>query len=232
MADPDDYGEGHGPSGLDQPADPRDAKIAELQREKDALWADSNAGEKKIAELQAQRDAAREACEQHITDWHAALDHLDAIREALGRASGLPDQLPGMVAALLKDRDLVERAHDASTMENIRLLREQRDTFRDASEVLAESCGELRAKKTALEQELATLRGQWRDIETAPKDGTRILAADADHVFMTKWHICTTIHGDGTSEISYNDWQTGRPTHWMPLPKTPQTTEGEAKEGI
>lgn len=64
----------------------------------------------------------------------------------------------------------------------------------------------------------------WRDIETAPKDGTRILVARNGIVFDTKWHKCITYRTGEPDEITQG-WQCGAaPTHWMPLPAPP--TEG------
>lgn len=63
----------------------------------------------------------------------------------------------------------------------------------------------------------------WRDISTAPKDGTHILMWGGYHspfsgyyrdkwVERVGWHISGGIHIDPTAE----------PTHWMPLPQPPQ----------
>lgn len=76
----------------------------------------------------------------------------------------------------------------------------------------------------------------WQPIETAPKDGTHILAfmegavieawwedmsyGEPDRAGMGEWE-CPRLssHGCGCC-CSTNDW----PTHWMPLP-TPPTEE-------
>ena len=58
----------------------------------------------------------------------------------------------------------------------------------------------------------------WQPIETAPRDGTRILASDGQSV-----EVIFNAHGDGwfnqSSEISM--WRVFPPTHWMPLPEPP-----------
>lgn len=66
--------------------------------------------------------------------------------------------------------------------------------------------------------------GDWQPIATAPKDGTPILASVAGHEDIgavqvarvkPQWSGWHSIPGD------YHF----RPTHWMPLPPTPQTKE-------
>ena len=69
-----------------------------------------------------------------------------------------------------------------------------------------------------LETELSALKAEneWRDIETAPKDGTSVLA----------WIQHTNL--PGAIYFSSGKWYwvisggwAGFPTHWMPLPKPP-----------
>jgi hypothetical protein len=70
----------------------------------------------------------------------------------------------------------------------------------------------------------------WKPIETAPSDGTRILT----------WG---RLHDDGgvdmgeTPSVQYSFWDgqhwysddlgTHQPTHWMPLPKPPADHQGD-----
>ena len=70
----------------------------------------------------------------------------------------------------------------------------------------------------------ADLVPQWQPIETAPKDGTRILGAWPQ---LRKWwtiqpvffHCGDWIHGwDEDEDLALY------PTHWMPLPTPPQPT--------
>jgi hypothetical protein len=60
---------------------------------------------------------------------------------------------------------------------------------------------------------------EWQPIETAPKDGSSYLIADAVRGFVAL-HIRGVIHNNpGTSW----DWQYGEEaTHWMPLPNAPK----------
>lgn len=70
----------------------------------------------------------------------------------------------------------------------------------------------------------------WNPIETAPKDGTRILAVEDGNVLAVIW---------GNRRVDYNDifcslpdgwviWNGDigpvaiNPTHWMPLPEPPE----------
>lgn len=76
----------------------------------------------------------------------------------------------------------------------------------------------LRNERDALKAELAALkvRTQWRQISTAPKDGTFILVLDADgEVRYAQWNKPGWWCGH---DCYGNDEFVEDPTHWMPLP--------------
>lgn len=54
---------------------------------------------------------------------------------------------------------------------------------------------------------------QWRPIETAPKDGTHVLAFHNGPIWTVWWSDTQMWHDS-------NDYDY-RPTHWMPLPNPP-----------
>lgn len=70
----------------------------------------------------------------------------------------------------------------------------------------------------------------WQPIDTAPKDGTRVLLGAPQHVAGAKWLDMQRVeYGVVTQDLSYwqiegFDWPIGvQPTHWMPLPNPPET---------
>ncbi len=64
------------------------------------------------------------------------------------------------------------------------------------------------------------MQDEWQSIETAPKDGTRILAHENGVVDRAYW------------DCERNGWYTHGtlwyPTDWMPLPKPPNKKEGNS----
>lgn len=64
---------------------------------------------------------------------------------------------------------------------------------------------------------------KWQPIETAPKDGRRIIIGYDDVVAIVKWE------GSGWCENDYDnlwhgpDMFFGGPTHWQPLPPPPES---------
>lgn len=62
---------------------------------------------------------------------------------------------------------------------------------------------------------------EWMPIETAPKDGTRIIIWRDHRVCLARWR---TLDGDNGY---WDEWSvpmkrlTVPPTHWMPLPSPP-----------
>jgi hypothetical protein len=76
----------------------------------------------------------------------------------------------------------------------------------------------------------------WQPIETAPRDGTRVLVFWAPSIIQISWHEVSYRVINGQEWFRRVGWMvdgltTGEiyPTHWMPLPDPPdQTTEQEA----
>lgn len=69
------------------------------------------------------------------------------------------------------------------------------------------------------------LVGGWRTMESAPRDGTRILATDPFHNYVAvmvsdgpEWAICN--HRGSPIGIGFY------PGYWLPLPAAPQSTGG------
>ena len=60
---------------------------------------------------------------------------------------------------------------------------------------------------------------QWREIATAPKDGTRVL------VMWEYWSADPFVayfkHGRWNGEVALSECSDDGPTHWMPLPAPP-----------
>lgn len=72
---------------------------------------------------------------------------------------------------------------------------------------------------------------EWREIETAPRDGTDILLFyPPARVILSRW-LHTEIYHNGVKTSEDRSWTTpfmvlsgrGSPTHWMPLPEPPST---------
>lgn len=81
----------------------------------------------------------------------------------------------------------------------------------------ADHINELRAAKTWPD---------WQPIESAPKDGTTILAWDGDLQAVVRWCSCkqewlVLRADDNDGEAIF--WE--KLTHWLPLPPRPTTTE-------
>ena len=63
---------------------------------------------------------------------------------------------------------------------------------------------------------------EWQPIETAPKDGTRILIADATTRLVRE---CRYEYYDWSDPV-YSEWYfEATATHWMPLPKPPKESK-------
>lgn len=64
--------------------------------------------------------------------------------------------------------------------------------------------------------------GDWKRIETAPKDGTRILVWERGRIFEVSWGDAFLADSNGP----IFGWMTEgtsekHPSHWMPLPEPP-----------
>jgi len=84
------------------------------------------------------------------------------------------------------------------------------------------------------------MKTEWRTIESAPKDGTRILIArrgdkvGMDEIEITEWFVIEQSHFEHiegnlyrkVQDDPYMAWNDNghRATHWMPLPKPPEET--------
>lgn len=60
---------------------------------------------------------------------------------------------------------------------------------------------------------------EWQPIETAPKDGTHVLAYDGSNMTTVKWDRDYWALIEQGYYAEDNEWW---PTHWMPLPKPPK----------
>jgi len=68
------------------------------------------------------------------------------------------------------------------------------------------------------------MSANWRSIESAPKDGTRLLVWDGRYMTIAYW--MDGLHArwkrqDGYDGLSGFD----KPTHWLPLPVAPDPCE-------
>lgn len=71
--------------------------------------------------------------------------------------------------------------------------------------------------------------GEWRLIETAPKDGSRFLGTDGDKVAGSYWKDSHDTWADETAPTDDGEGCTFHSewfgiTHWMPLPVPPSPT--------
>lgn len=70
---------------------------------------------------------------------------------------------------------------------------------------------------------------EWQPIETAPKDGTRILATGDGTTVVTLWgkanHV--PLYSWLLLDVPYDpeDYDFWKPTHWQPLPPPPTEQE-------
>ena len=63
----------------------------------------------------------------------------------------------------------------------------------------------------------------WQPIESAPKDGTRVLAFANDFIETMFWTVSVWVSSGGAwvNDVNRSDTYEFNPTHWMPLPEPP-----------
>jgi hypothetical protein len=88
------------------------------------------------------------------------------------------------------------------------------DYHRDNNTTITMGLGEVRKL-------IAAARATWRDIATAPKDGTEILVWDGDTVEKAVW-----VNGWAAS-WNHEPLDIFPVTHWQPLPPPPRVSQGE-----
>lgn len=106
----------------------------------------------------------------------------------------------------------------------------------------------LREKNDALAARVKELEGRlaWQPIETAPKDGTRILFYDphtSSLIFAGIWDDKFESDFDGEDTIyrgawtdyavasfGFEEYQEYSPTHWQPLPEPPAAVAAKGAE--
>jgi hypothetical protein len=139
-------------------------------------------------------------------------------------------------------REISKMATDAlDALTQRTAVRSTEDAVSHFKQLIAESSPEeLQAVRTifaevlGLEQRAAPVSGIWLPIDTAPKDGTKILALEAGEPIVTAWtndyfgHQGGKGGGSGWFSYRYHDNYGDHPVHddpecWMPIPITPDT---------
>lgn len=69
----------------------------------------------------------------------------------------------------------------------------------------------------------------WRPIESAPKDGTRILLSNGHIGRWAKWKTSKSPRWVMERRSNNDQWPDQNPTHWMPLPAPPSTAQQEGE---
>lgn len=111
------------------------------------------------------------------------------------------------------------------------------DDWKDEKRVMRQAVEALRSRQSTTEPTLT-----WRPIETAPRDGSHILAyrLPIGIRFTNNTNPPTVVHWFGDPELpgfytSVNELAPERPfeaTHWQPLPAPPVLTSGEPTKEI
>jgi hypothetical protein len=69
---------------------------------------------------------------------------------------------------------------------------------------------------------------EWKPIETAPKDGTVLLGWEPDDSLPTGgYYIVTWWEDAGWARDGDDTYLAASPTHYMPLPPSPLSSEGK-----
>jgi hypothetical protein len=75
----------------------------------------------------------------------------------------------------------------------------------------------------------------WKDIATAPKDGTRVMLwvpiSDGPEKGSQNPDLCLVLSSWIPQDQEWDSgivWEDDQPTHWMPLPAPPGSTESRA----
>lgn len=140
-------------------------------------------------------------------------------------------QLPFLVPSIDSDRhpNLECGAQFAHAEESIACT----NLIRQHGPAIEQSLRSLADKNQALlrERELHQQADAWRPIESAPKDGTQILATWEDTWAQSGPHIEVCEMGDeGYWFYSYDgDAPSSKPTHWQPLPARPNGANGDVE---
>ena len=148
-----------------------------------------------------------EALAQECADYATSLRSAANVAKLEGRAPPV---------SFLRAADLFERAASRITG-----LESQLAQSFDAADVATAAASGFRDGVASVAPPTAQAEG-WRSMETAPRDGTEVLANTA---------------GLGRAVVYWDDeehkWGTGlgyldrgAPTHWMPLPPPPTSAEG------
>jgi hypothetical protein len=66
---------------------------------------------------------------------------------------------------------------------------------------------------------------EWRPIETAPRDGTRILIRSGCYVCQGFWDREAQEQGGQCWREDNPDWERAEPSDWMPLPDPPEVKQ-------
>lgn len=86
------------------------------------------------------------------------------------------------------------------------------------------------ALRSAFPALISALRGEWKTMETAPRDGTTILGgwSDDGHREIIHWEGEGGWRGDASGFWHPDNW----PTHWRPLPAPPSLAHSREESSL